>query len=569
MHLSAVEHIPMSQYAFALDESTLVLRLRSSRGDLVRCTLRYGDRAISDQDFIFAAQPMAIVAQETLYDWFETTLTVPFARVCYYFELDDGAAAVDYWGDPLKIADTVARSDYFQFPYIHRNDLADVPAWAKDAIVYNIFPDSFASGKRSLAAQPGGRAYQGIPVHSHLGGTLEGILQNLDYIDDLGFTLIYLNPIFAAESYHKYDLLDYYHIDPCFGTDEQFRKLVASCHARGIKVLIDGVFNHAGWNFFAFADVVENGRASKYWDWFYDVKEPVRRPAPGQKPDYACFAYVPQMPKTNTANPELRDYFCNVGRYWIREFGIDGWRLDVANEVDDAFWRAFNSAVRAEKQDALIIGEVWENASHYMERGLMDSAMNYDLRKYCRRFFAEQRIDACEFDACVTQMRMRYRTPYAFTQLNLLDSHDVSRFLSLCRGDESRLRLAVVFQMTFIGMPCVLYGDEQGLTGVSENEYRRPIPWGEAFHPLHAFYRTLIAIRKSHDALRRGTYQTLSAAPGSKLYVYCREDASERVIIAVNCGDDAQPYRCGGRILLQSGWQNGILQPQGYAITID
>lgn len=288
--------------------------------------------------------------------------------------------------------------------------------------------------------------------------------ENVDYLKDLGINCVYINPIFAAGEYHKYDLLDYFHVDPVFGGDEAFREMVDTLHANGIRIIIDGVFNHCGWHFFAFDDVVRNQKASQYRDWFYHLEFPVERPeTPEIYPSYACFAYERMMPKLDTANPDVRDYFCKVGRYWVEEFGIDGWRLDVASEVDDGFWRAFRRTVKEANPDALLIGEVWESAGHWLQGDMFDSAMNYDFRKHCNLFFAEGAIDAADFSGRVTNMRMRYRVQTVPAQLNLLDSHDVSRFLSLCNGDTTRYKLAILFMMTFVGMPTVFYGDELGI----------------------------------------------------------------------------------------------------------
>ena len=214
------------------------------------------------------------------------------------------------------------------------------------------------------------------------------------------------------------------------------------------------------------------------------------------------------MPKTNTACPTLREYFCEVGRHWIREYDVDGWRLDVANEVDDGFLRAFRQAVKQEKKDAVIIGEIWENAEHYMTGDMVDSAMNYDFRRFCTQYFAENLLTAPEFDLRLSSLLMRYKKQMLPAQLNLLDGHDTCRFLTLCKGDLDKMELAVLFQMTFIGMPCVFYGDEKGMRGLTEPEYRMPMPWDTA-SPLTDIYKRLIALRKKHPALTRGSFETV------------------------------------------------------------
>lgn len=570
MNFAAVRHIPMSQDAHGIDPEHVVFRLRAGRDDLKRCVLFFADRACRVTPVIFSSVEMELEARDEWFDYFQVILKSPYQRICYYFELDDGNRRILYYGDLFSDSRVDDRSEYYQLPYNHPADIVSPPGWAADAVIYNIFPDSFAGGRRSISCVPAQKEWKGETTRGMLGGTVRGILENLDYIDEMGFNCIYLNPIFAAGEYHKYDLLDYYHIDPCFGTDGDFRELVENCHGRGIRVIIDGVFNHVGWHFFAFEDVVAKGEASRYKDWFYRLQFPVRRPEdPEEYPSYECFGYERMMPKTNTRNPEVIRYFCDVGRYWVREFRIDGWRLDVASEIDDEFWRSFRRAVREEAPDCLLIGEVWENAGHWVNGNIFDSAMNYDFRKHCRRFFAEQSVDAAGFDGRVTDMRMRYKLNACYAQLNLLDSHDVSRFLSLCSGDQDRMMLAVLFQMTFIGAPSVFYGDERGIYGILEREYRRRMDWSQEPCELQEFYRKAISLRRQHPALRGGSYRTLYALPGQGLYGYCRFDERENIRIFLN--NQERPARLSeepgsGEILWEKGWRQGSLDPMGFLV---
>ena len=340
--------------------------------------------------------------------------------------------------------------------------------------------------------------------------------------------------------------------------------MVNTLHASGIRVIIDGVFNHCGWHFFAFEDVVKNQKESCYKDWFYDLTFPVHCPeTPEEIPDYACFAYERMMPKLNTANPEVQKYFCDVGAYWVREYGIDGWRLDVASEVNDGFWRAFRSAVKRENPEALLIGEVWESAGHWLQGDMFDSTMNYDFRKHCCAFFAEKRIDAAEFSGRITDMLMRYRLQMLPAQLNLLDSHDVSRYLSLCGENTDKMELSVLLQMTFPGMPCVFYGDEKGLCGVSEREYRQAMAWGK-HHPLEDVYRRLIALRKAHPALRYGDFVTNFAA--GRTYSYSRNWENTRITVTMNLGDAPIPAPQRGRLLLKKGGNHAIIGAWEYEV---
>ncbi len=571
MKLDAILHIPMSVYCHGLDERHIVYRLRCARDDLKKVTLFYGDTACRVTPIFFTPVAMEKVAFDKLFDYWEVTVDSLYDRVYYYFQMDDGAQTLLYYGHVFTDKKVDDRSQYFKLPINHRADIAKVPDWVQDAVVYNIFPDSFATSHRYISGAPVTQDYQGQPIHGKLGGTLRGIAENVDYLKDLGINCIYINPIFVAGEYHKYDLLDYFHVDPCFGGDEAFREMVETLHANGIRVIIDGVFNHCGWYFFAFDDVVKNQEKSKYCSWFYHLEFPVVRPETGEEyPTYACFAYERMMPKLDTANPEVKEYFCNVGRYWVKEFGIDGWRLDVASEVDDSFWRAFRQTVKAENPEALLIGEVWETASHWLQGDMFDSAMNYDFRKHGELFFAQSAIDAAEFASRVTHMLMRYKVQILPAQLNLLDSHDVSRFLSLCHGDGKRYRLAILFQMSFVGMPTVFYGDELGIMGNLECEYRKPMPWQGSDGELHGFFKKAIAMRHELKALRRGNFRMLQAGEGSQLLAFVRKFDGQTVTVCINAGEHPEklPEVCGSFYWAENLKEN-MLGSFGFAVFVD
>lgn len=553
MNPATIFHRPMSEYAFALDDTHYIFRLRTGKGEAESVRFYYADRAVMTPKLQFAPLPMEKFRTDRYFDWYEIRLETRFERIAYYFELQNGVETLFYYGDCYEMAGTPTRADYFQLPFNHRADRFAAPAWTRDAVVYNIFPDSFAAGMRL--------APNGAPPCR--GGTVRGVTENLDYIASLGFNCIYLNPIFAARSYHRYDTLDYYRIDPHMGAEDDLRDLVRRAHALGIRVILDGVFNHVSSDHPFFRDVLENGRASRYYSCFYALPETPRLPAAGELPGYTCFSYVADMPKTNTADPFLRQYFCDVGAYWVRKFDVDGWRLDVANELDDGFLRAFRASVKAAKSDALIVGEVWENAAHYLGGDMLDSAMNYDFRRYCRRFFAEQTVDAETFDTNVSTLLLRYNENALFAQLNLLDSHDVSRFLSLCGGKTERMELAVLLQMTFPGMPCVFYGDEKGLCGESEPEYRRPMAW-DASSPLEEVYRRMIALRKTHPALRYGSFHTELACGG--VYRYSRVWNGTKITVAMNLGAEPVKAQKRGTLLLKKGENRDIIGAWEYEV---
>ena len=566
----AILHIPLSQYAFTNSETSLTIRLRAGKGNLTRCTLWYGDRVYPGDPVVFAPLSMEKIASDLYFDFFEATFESPYTRVCYYFELDSGDEQIYLFADLFSPVPPKERSEFYQYPFLRREEISTVPQWLKHAVVYNIFPDSFASGKRFLSGQSGEMAWErGLTLHARLGGTLRGVTENLDYIASLGFNCLYLNPIFVAGEYHRYDLLDYYHVCPNLGTDEDFRELVTCAHDRGMRVVIDGVFNHCSWQFFAFDDVVKHGEASRFKSWFYGLHFPVIRPeSPDTVPGYSCFAYERKMPKLNTSNPEVRDYFADVGRYWIEKFHVDGWRLDVANEVDRDFWRAFRKAARAANPESVMIGEIWESAESWLRGDMFDSVMNYDFRRHCRDFFALGAISAAEFSARVTDMMLRYPTGILQGQLNLLDSHDVSRFLSYCGGDVRRLRLAEVFLFTSPGAPSVFYGDELGMDGRDEFDMRGSMPWNAPKHDLREFFRALSALRKGNEALATGNFRTI-LADESGLFLYRRSLGGQAVIVALNAANtdaSAASHVPAGVPTLSEGFEGGRLAPFGYAV---
>lgn len=514
MNKSAVLHIPKSQYAFPLSEHRFVVRIRAAKGDLDKCTLLYGDRAYPRTPVEFTRVQMKIGYSTGLFDIFEYVIDDCPSRLCYLFELESGTDKVLYYADRFhrlggdrELSGGIlleGRSEYYQYPVILRDEIPGEPRWFKDSVVYNIFPDSFADGRRHISENENKRKTytdeRGLCHKSVHGGTIKGITENLDYIKGMGFNCVYLNPIFSAGEYHRYDTLDYYHIDPILGTDNDLAELVDTAHSLDMHVIIDGVFNHCSWYHPFFDDVVKNGSSSKYADWFYEVSYPVERPdTDEQKPTYACFAYERKMPKLNTSNKAVQDYFAGVGSYWVRKYHIDGWRLDVANEIDRNFWRVFRRAVKDADPEAVLIGEIWENAQDWLLGDMVDSTMNYDFRNICRDFFALDLTDEESFSDSVTEMVLRYPSQIVRGQLNLLDSHDVARFLSLCNGDVHKWKCAAAFLYMMPGVPDIFYGDEKNIAGTDENGYRNAMDWDETDDDSEEnFIKNLADIRKRY-----------------------------------------------------------------------
>ena len=432
------------------------------------------------------------------------------------------------------------------------------PDWVRDAVFYQIFPDRFA---RSLTVPKPNRLdpWGATPTpHGYQGGDLVGVVERLDYLEDLGVNALYFTPIFQSASNHRYHTHDYEKVDPMLGGNPALRRLIDECHGRGIKVVLDGVFNHASRGFFQFHDILENGSDSAYLDWFSVNGFPLNAYQTDKQPAYKAWWNLPALPKFNTETPAVREFLWGIGRMWIDE-GIDGWRLDVPNEIDDDdFWREFRRRVRAGNPDAYIVGEVWSDSRRWLNNGDMwDGVMNYLFTRACIAFFIGAEVDENElrrtslhpvgpagaeaFQRNIEGLLDLYPASVNAVMLNLLDSHDMARFVTLAKGDQTALRLATLFQMTYPGAPSVYYGDEIGLAGGHDPLNRAAFPWHDTASwdtgLLHEFQR-LIALRKSSPALRRGTFKILHAADDA--VVYSRELGEEFWIIALNVSKETR-----------------------------
>ncbi len=429
---------------------------------------------------------------------------------------------------------------------------AHTPDWVKDAVFYQIFPDRFAKSER-VEKPTNLEAWDSPPTREGFkGGDLLGVMEHLDYLVDLGVSAIYFNPIFQSASNHRYHTHDYMQVDPILGGNAAFRQMLDAAHQRGIRVMLDGVFNHASRGFFQFNTILELGGNSPYIDWFTVTGWPLR--AYERKHQYLAWWNLPALPKFNTDTPAVRRFLWGVGRYWMEQ-GIDGWRLDVPAEIDDdQFWREFRRQVKGMNPEAYICGEIWHQAQRWLQGDQFDSVMNYLFTLACLNFFATEvndvvlksmpriprnpyrAVKAPGFARAISTLLALYPKEITLAQLNLLDSHDMPRFLSIANEDESALRLATLFQMTYPGAPCIYYGDEIGMQGAHDPDSRRAFPWDKSQwnQPLREYFKQCIALRHAHPALRRGEYITLYAQ--GDLYAFARRDENETLIIALNVG---------------------------------
>ena len=522
-------HAPRLPWAAPVGPETLCVRAVTARGAFRRGWVAFGDRYGGPR----READMHLLGRQGDREHWEVRLHLPTRRFAYRLRWEDRSGAAhtlgpEGWGPGGE----------FQYPYIADGDLPSPPAWASGAVLYQVFPDRFDNG--DLTNDPPGTLPWGAPPgpHTFFGGDLAGVRRRLPHLADLAVDGLYLNPIFASPSTHRYDTTNYFAVDPALGSEAELRALVAEAHAAGLAVVLDGVFNHSGAGFAPFRDVQQRGAASPYWDWFRIAGTEI-----GAPPNYETFASgIASMPKLMTQRPAVRDYLLRVADYWTRRVGVDGWRLDVANEVDHAFWRAFRTAVRAVRPDALLIGEIWHDPLEFLDGSQFDGAMDYRWRAAVLDLAAGRRGVAAFAEAMVA---LHSGTPPLAEpcMMRLVGSHDVSRVRTEVGGDARRALFTAGLQLCWPGMPSIYYGDEVGMEGRGDPGSRGCMDWAPdaTGRAMHARYRELCRLRRQSPALRAGGLREVHCDDRTGHYAFLRTHAAGDVLVALNAG--TRPWR--------------------------
>lgn len=513
MNYAAIYHRPESEYAFLLDKETMHIRIRTAKDDIRKVEIVYGDPyaiRLLNSNWYLQKVPMKKGLSTDVYDYWTISIKEPKHRVAYGFYLTDTEGEEVLYNDQgIKTSYSKEylknENNYFRMPFFQEIDMFKAPQWVRNTVWYQIFPERFANGDPEL--NPEGTKTWDSTVHpgrqDFYGGDLQGVLDHLDHLVDLGVNGIYFNPIFKAPSNHKYDTEDYFEIDPHFGDKKLFKKLVDEAHKRGIKVMLDAVFNHIGDQSPQWQDVIKNGKDSKYADWFHINKFPVSYTPTdnfefSNDATYETFDYTPHMPKLNTANPEVQEYLLSIATYWIKEFDIDAWRLDVANEIDHHFWRRFHDATTALKPDFYILGEIWHTSQPWLQGDQFTGVMNYAYTEAIKEHFLTHEIDALEMKNKLNQQLMLYNDQADSMMFNVLDSHDTARIKTLAHDDMELVKQIFAFTFVQPGTPSIYYGTEYGMTGENDPDDRKPMVWDENLqdHDMYQFMQHLINVRK-------------------------------------------------------------------------
>lgn len=451
----------------------------------------------------------------------------PNQQLSYTFKLSDGNTSHTY--SPLD-GQKINPAKYQEF---------QVPGWAGKSVFYQIFPDRFANGDKSndpVNVTP----WDSEPTYSNFtGGDLAGVSKNISYLKNLGISGIYFNPIFKSPSNHGYETTDYLSIEPRLGTNTQFIQLTSDLKKAGIRTVLDGVFNHTSTDFQQFADIRKNGKESKFLNWFYINSFPVVRQP---NPPYEAWAGYESMPKLNILNPETTNFILGASDYWINKAGIDGWRLDVANEIPMDFWRKFRTHIKSQNQDTWILGENWSDSSAWLQGDQWDSAMNYPFRGAILEHIAYGKSNAHQFLDQLMDSYLLYGPQVSRNMFNSLGTHDTPRFLNQCNEDTALARMGAVALFAWPGVPCIYYGDELGMTGGVDPDNRRGMRWdlNTDKNEFKSLYQRLISVRKNCKALQSGEPVPLLAENRIQVSAFARTGQNDFAIAVFNRSSDVQ-----------------------------
>ena len=585
MNYSAIEHKAFDNYCYCLNENQVLVTLKTGK-DIDKVEIVWGDPfdgGVMGEHGVWSGTACEITeCMELESNLLWSIVVAPeFKRLRYYFIIHSGNEKIVFAESgfsSVEDAESGKYSEFFIFPWMNPADIIQPPEWVKKCVWYQIFPSRFAKGEYKECKKellPWAKLGQSVSNHESYGGNLQGIIDHLDYLKDLGITGIYSTPVNQSASQHKYDTADYLTIDSDFGTNEIFVKLVKEAHARGIRVMVDGVFNHCGKEFFAWQDVLKNKEKSKYKDWFFINDFDIRDGEPNAcKGKFYSFAFVDNMPKLNTNNTEVQNYFIDVCKKWIEEFDVDGIRLDVANEPSHEFWKKLNAELKSVKPDFYIVGEIWHNSIPWLREKEFDAVMNYPIQKAISTFLEYGEMTALDFEHNLNRCLSMYYTQTNEALLNQMDSHDTIRITSrLNSTDKALCALAILFALP--GSVCIYYGTEVLLEGGHDPDNRRCMPWKEIeeglFNDRIDFTRKLISLRKKYSALRSSNVKFIREKESDRLLHFIKTGDGKKIHVYVNCSKKTFKLDCisGREILFSHNCNCGELFDNGFVFALE
>ena len=581
MDFNAVYHRANDNYCYALNEEELVINLKTGY-DVKYVNIIMGDpfsAGILGGCEQWNGKSENIPFKKRLKNqlWWTTTVRPEYKRLKYYFELITEEEKYYYFEDGILSEEQMqlaGRSrQCFVMPWMNQVDIARTPSWVNDTVWYQIFPERFCNGD-SCNDPEGTQPWRNsgcVKNNEFFGGDLAGVLTKLDYLKDLGITGIYLTPINESPTSHKYDTSDYTRIDPHFGNEELFIRLVESAHKKGIRIMLDGVFNHSGEFFAPWQDVCEKGPESPFYDWFMINEWPFdHRGGSAKKKQYYAFAFYDEMPKLNTNNPEVRQYFIDVCTTWVEKYNVDGIRLDVANEISHVFCKELRTAMKKINPDIYILGEIWHDAMPWLRGDEFDSVMNYPLGESIKDFWIDKSLTNEDFEYTINRCYTGYMQQTNDVLFNLLDSHDTSRLRSCVDSlDEFFAQLAILFTMP--GSPCIYYGTEIGMEGGHDPDCRRCMPWSEIeegkYQDCMEIIQKLTNLRKTEMLFRTRNFHFPNRIDNPRVIEFMKVGWLDNCMeVIVNCSDQEITVEEEGREKFSRKYRDGILGKNGILI---
>lgn len=562
MEYAAIRHFADKRYCYAVEKGHFLIRLETKKGDIARVILHTQDKYLPLKMMdTRQEQEMTLACSDNYIDYYETFVTIDMVCLRYFFEIEDIEGNKIFYGNHSFYDSCITDIEkMYDCPQnLREEELFELPLWAENKVLYQIFPSRFATEK-----QVSDEIWYQAPIghDANLQGSLRGIIDHLDYLKKLGVDILYMTPIFRSNSSHKYNIDDYYKIDPSFGDKEDLKELVDRAHRLGMYVILDGVFNHTAVDFFAFRDIMKNKEQSAYLDWYYIKDFPLIMEW-GKKPNYKTFSYASMMPKLNLQNKETADFVIDVASYWIRECNIDGWRLDVADEVSHSFWKRFRREIKAVKKDVLIVGEIWHFAGDFLEGDEWDSVMNYHFLRSVIDLIVTQKMSISTFVGNLNFMKGNLHKSLEGYLWNFIDTHDTERFLNSAHKDFEKQKLAAALQLLLPGMPMICYGDEVGIEGGPDPDCRRGMLWDKnrQNQSLLQYYQTLIRIRHTYPALTKGRIIEQYTEDEKGLFYSTRHlgDQYITVIFHTKTGAVKLPELVGRQNLIEGRPFSGIL----------
>lgn len=577
MELSSVSHRSLFTDCYAKNEKEIVLNVRTGK-DITAVNLLFEDPYAygigADNHWVGKPLPMKL-ERELKHNYIYTATVAPeYRRLQYCFELFSGSEKILMLEDDFYTeaqAEKPGRlKQYFKFPYINPCDVIAPPQWAADTVWYQIMPDRFCNGgkHRKRILQKNWEHRDHITGFDFFGGDLRGIIQKLPYLQDLGVTGIYLLPVFESNTNHKYNIFDYTKIDPDFGTEEDMIELVQTAHHMGIRVMLDAVFNHSGTEFAPWKDVWEKGEDSRYFDWFVIHKKPFKRKHGSLRDGrFDGFAFIDTMPKLNTGNPEVQAYFADICSHWVRNWGIDGIRFDVGNEVSHRFLQHLNRELKAINPELFLLGEIWHDSAEWLRGDEYDSVMNYPFFESLENFWVDADATSRDFMYAMNRVYSMYPEQINGVLFNHLDTHDTMRACTR-RGDLDSFYQQQAVLMTLPGSVCIYYGTEIAMEGGHDPDCRRTMPWkaieaGE-FAQHQAFTKGLIALRKTCPQLRSSKILWHHDQDHPRLVCYDRPGEKETIRVYLNGSDQDIPI--SATPIFTHKYENAVLKANGILI---